>query len=119
MVEFPSPRPFPSLVCQLPVDFRWHLCRMDVSRTWNPPVASSEASTSTAPSFPGLVSSLRPLKRLSTQLADEASLLRRFSYKNKNQHKGCGWWRKVVEVDRVLERVGTELDGLLGEFGME
>lgn len=69
--------------------------------------------------LPGLVSALRPLKRGSAQLAEEALLLRRFTYKNKNQHKGCGWWRKIVEVDRVTERVTTELQALLSEFGIE
>ncbi|KAL8292702.1 hypothetical protein RQP46_001314 [Phenoliferia psychrophenolica] len=68
--------------------------------------------------LPGLVSSLRPLKRLSTNLGEEAALLRRFTYKNKNQHKGCGWWRRIVEVDRAVERVTGEVGGLLGEFGM-
>ena len=70
------------------------------------------------PALPGLVSSLRPLKRLSTNVSEEAALLRRFTYKNKNQHKGCGWWRRVVEVDRAVGRVTAEVDGLLGEFGM-
>lgn len=69
--------------------------------------------------FPGLLAALRPIRRLAAQVADEATLLHRFTYKNKNQHKGCGWWRKVVEADRVVGRLGPELDGLLAEFGVE
>lgn len=90
-----------------------------ISRAYKVTGGSPEQSTSTAPVLAGLVSALRPVKRVSTQLAEESLLLRRFSYKNKNQHKGCGWWRKVIEVDRVMERLGTELEGLLGEFGFE
>lgn len=90
-----------------------------ISRTYRAEKELSEQSTSTAPVLAGLVSALRPVKRISTQLAEESLLLRRFSYKNKNQHKGCGWWRKVIEVDRVMERLGTELEGLLREFGFE
>ncbi|GAA5825709.1 hypothetical protein JCM11251_000344 [Rhodosporidiobolus azoricus] len=71
------------------------------------------------PAFPGLVSSLRPLKRIASQVRDESALLRRFTYKNKNQFKGTGWWRKLVEVDRVTARAVGELGGLLGEFGIE
>lgn len=70
-------------------------------------------------SFPGLLAALRPIRRISSQLADEAVLLRRFTFKNKNQHKGCGWWRKIVEVDRFASRVTEELDGLLLQFGAE
>ncbi|BGP39799.1 hypothetical protein JCM10450v2_003770 [Rhodotorula kratochvilovae] len=69
------------------------------------------------PSFPGLVSSLRPIKRLAAQLADEAALLRRFTYKHKNQHKGHGWWKRVVEIDRTAARALDELHGWLGGFG--
>ncbi|BGP47903.1 hypothetical protein JCM10450v2_003768 [Rhodotorula kratochvilovae] len=69
------------------------------------------------PSFPGLVSSLRPIKRLAAQLADEAALLRRFTYKHKNQHKGHGWWKRVVEIDRTAARAFDELHGWLGGFG--
>ncbi|GAA5906117.1 hypothetical protein JCM6882_003565 [Rhodosporidiobolus microsporus] len=73
----------------------------------------------TPPAFPGLVSSLRPLRRIAAQVADESSLLRRFTYKNKNQFKGTGWWRKLVEVDRVTARAGDELKALLKDFGIE
>ncbi|GAA6056144.1 hypothetical protein JCM3770_006016 [Rhodotorula araucariae] len=69
------------------------------------------------PSFPGLVSSLRPIRRLAAQLADEAALLRRFTYKHKNQHKGHGWWKRVVEIDRSAARALDELDAWLAGFG--
>ncbi|GAA6060089.1 hypothetical protein JCM10212_003050 [Sporobolomyces blumeae] len=71
------------------------------------------------PAFPGLVSALRPLKRLSAQLRDESALLHRFTYKNKNQHKAATWWRKVVEADRVMSRTLGEVDTLLAHFGSE
>lgn len=67
--------------------------------------------------LPGLLSSLRPLHQFTHQIQQESTLLRRFTYKNKNQHKGCGWWRSgIVQVDRVMERVVTELQGLGNEF---
>ena len=69
------------------------------------------------PAFPGLVSSLRPLKRIATQLADEHALLSRFTYKHKNQHKGTGWWRRVVQVDRATARALQEVDAWLAGFG--
>ncbi|GAA5850168.1 hypothetical protein JCM9279_003556 [Rhodotorula babjevae] len=69
------------------------------------------------PAFPGLVSSLRPLKRLAAQLADEHALLSRFTYKHKNQHKGTGWWRRVVHVDRATARALAEVDAWLATFG--
>ncbi|KAM0755065.1 hypothetical protein T439DRAFT_377444 [Meredithblackwellia eburnea MCA 4105] len=72
---------------------------------------------STLHSFPGLVSALRPVRRTTATLKEELALLRRFTYKNKNQHKGSGWWKKVIEVNRCLIRTEEELDGLLGEFG--
>ncbi|KPV75351.1 uncharacterized protein RHOBADRAFT_43856 [Rhodotorula graminis WP1] len=68
------------------------------------------------PAFPGLVSSIRPLKRIAIQLADEHSLLSRFTYKHKNQHKGTGWWRRVVHVDRAAARALAELDAWLAPF---
>ncbi|GAA5928177.1 hypothetical protein JCM10213_005670 [Rhodosporidiobolus nylandii] len=73
----------------------------------------------TPPAFPGLVSSLRPVRRIATQVSDEAQLLRRFTYKNKNQFKGTGWWRKLVEVDRTTSRASDELTAWLREFGLE
>lgn len=85
-----------------------------------PKVDLPTPSTSTLPpALPGLVSSLRPIKRLANQLADEANLLSRFTYKNKNQHKGNGWWRRVVQVDRVIHRLVGELGDLLDQFGVE
>ncbi|GAA5908171.1 hypothetical protein JCM8208_000331 [Rhodotorula glutinis] len=69
------------------------------------------------PAFPGLVSSLRPLKRIAAQLADEHALLSRFTYKHKNQHKGTGWWRSVVHVDRSAARALAEVDAWLATFG--
>ena len=69
--------------------------------------------------LPGLLGAIRPIRRLSSQLTDEANLLRRFTYKNKNQHKGARWWRKIVNVDRVFSRLSEELEGLLLEFGAE
>ncbi|TNY23493.1 hypothetical protein DMC30DRAFT_414178 [Rhodotorula diobovata] len=69
------------------------------------------------PAFPGLVSSVRPLRRLAAQLADETALLRRFTYKHKNQHKGHGWWKRVVQVDRVANRALAEVQGWLADIG--
>ncbi|KAL7337303.1 hypothetical protein BJY59DRAFT_496263 [Rhodotorula toruloides] len=66
------------------------------------------------PAFPGLVSSLRPIRRTTLQLADEAALLRRFTYKHKNQHKGQRWWKRIVEVDRAASRAVEELQAWLG-----
>lgn len=86
-----------------------------IPRHWETPGPTAVTAIA-APLLPGLVSALRPVKRLATQLHEESALLRRFAYKNKNQHKGSGWWRHVIEVDRIIERVGTELEGLLGEF---
>lgn len=91
---------------------------MTLLRVYAPMNASMLTPGAATPALPGLLSSLRPLKRLSTNVADEAALLRRFTYKNKNQHKGCGWWRRIVEVDRAVGRVHAELGGLLGEFGI-
>ncbi|GAA6012917.1 hypothetical protein JCM10207_008376 [Rhodosporidiobolus poonsookiae] len=71
----------------------------------------------TTPAFPGLVSSLRPISRIIQQATDEATLLRRFTYKNKNQFKGTGWWRKLVEVDRTTAKALDELNEWVGEFG--
>ncbi|POY71732.1 hypothetical protein BMF94_5093 [Rhodotorula taiwanensis] len=70
------------------------------------------------PSFPGLVSALRPVRRSAGQLADEAALLRRFMYKHKNQHKGQRWWKRIVEVDRNTSRALDELVRWLAIFGM-
>ena len=85
----------------------------------DPARLSTSDSPRSSDSFPGLLAALRPIRRISTQLADEAVLLRRFTYKNKNQHKGCGWWRKIVEVDRLTSRTKDELEGLLLQFGAE
>ncbi|GAA5970904.1 hypothetical protein JCM11641_004501 [Rhodosporidiobolus odoratus] len=74
---------------------------------------------SAPPAFPGLISSLRPIKRIIPQLSDEAALLRRFTYKNKNQFKGTGWWKKLVEVDRLTAKALDEFKGWLGEFGLQ
>lgn len=95
------------------------LNRLMLARTVSASTGLTKQASSEPLKLPGLVSALRPIKRGSSQLSEEASLLRRFTYKNKNQHKGCGWWRKIVEVDRMIERVGTELQALLGEFGIE
>lgn len=84
-----------------------------------PPSQPRVSTSETRPtSFPGLVSSLRPIKRVSSQLAEEATLLRRFTYKNKNQHKAQGWWKKTVEVDRITGRVTVEIGALLESFGV-
>ncbi|BGP31844.1 hypothetical protein JCM10296v2_003621 [Rhodotorula toruloides] len=77
-----------------------------------------EPSSSAPPAFPGLVSSLRPIRRTTLQLADEAALLRRFTYKHKNQHKGQRWWKRIVEVDRAASRAVDELQGWLGVFSL-
>ncbi|GAA5884652.1 hypothetical protein JCM16303_003699 [Sporobolomyces ruberrimus] len=83
--------------------------------TWT---LDTPASESTGPlSLPGLVSSLRPIKRISTQLNDELNLVHRFSYKNKNQHKASMWWRRVIHVDRTLHRTLGEVESLLAQFG--
>ena len=74
-------------------------------------------TSSSPPSFPGLVSCLRPIKRLILQLSDESSLLHRFSYKNKNQHKASKWWNKLISVDRIMFRLDEELNNLLQGFG--
>ena len=68
--------------------------------------------------LPGLISSLRPIRRTAAQLADEAALLRRFMYKHKNQHKGQRWWKRIVEVDRCASRALEELSRWLAGFGM-
>ena len=68
--------------------------------------------------LPGLISSLRPIRRNAAQLADEAALLRRFMYKHKNQHKGQRWWKRIVEVDRCASRALEELSRWLAGFGM-
>ncbi|SCV72901.1 BQ2448_4 [Microbotryum intermedium] len=88
------------------------------------PIQDSTASTSSstsnsAASLPGLVSSLRPLKRSLPQLQQEGALLRRFCYKNKNQHKANVWWKRVVHVDRIIGRLTDELKSLLVAFGLE
>ncbi|BGP24399.1 hypothetical protein Rt10032_c03g1481 [Rhodotorula toruloides] len=75
-------------------------------------------SSSALPAFPGLVSSLRLVRRQTTALADEAALLRRFTYKHKNQHKGQRWWKRIVEVDRAVSRAVDELQGWLGVFSL-
>lgn len=95
------------------------LCQKMIPRALSVSAELTKPGSTEPLKLPGLVSALRPIKRGSSQLTEEAALLRRFTYKNKNQHKGCGWWRKIVEVDRVVERVGTELQALLGEFGIE
>ncbi|GAA5861910.1 hypothetical protein JCM3774_001347 [Rhodotorula dairenensis] len=76
------------------------------------------AAESAPLALPGLISSLRPIRRMATQLADEAALLRRFMYKHKNQHKGQRWWKRIVEVDRCTSRALAELSGWLTGFGM-
>lgn len=37
--------------------------------------------------------------------ADELQLLRRVYYKNKNQHRGSLFWRRLVEMRRYSERL--------------
>lgn len=76
------------------------------------------ALDSTPLALPGLISSLRPIRRNAAQLADEAALLRRFMYKHKNQHKGQRWWKRIVEVDRCASRALEELSRWLAGFGM-
>ncbi|SCZ99335.1 BZ3500_MvSof-1268-A1-R1_Chr3-1g05954 [Microbotryum saponariae] len=84
------------------------------------PIQDSTASTSlSAASLPGLVSSLRPLKRSLPQLQQEAALLRRFCYKNKNQHKANAWWKRIIHVDRVIGRLTDELKSLLVALGLD
>lgn len=78
----------------------------------------SQPSSSAPPAFPGLVSSLRPIRRIAPQVADEAALLRRFTYKHKNQHKGQRWWKRIVEVDRAASRAVDELQAWLGVFSL-
>lgn len=84
-----------------------------------PPIHLDLPSSSSPPALPGLVSSLRPLKRTLPQLVDEAALLRRFTYKNKNQFKGTQWWRKITEVDRTTARALDELTAALDEWGFK
>lgn len=62
---------------------------------------------------PGLVDAeLKSLKLLSrrlqsslTILGAELQLLRRFYYKNKNQHRGALFWRNVSELQRYLHKL--------------
>lgn len=82
-----------------------------------PTISISLPASSTTPLFPGLVSSLRPIKRLILQLSDESNLVHRFSYKNKNQHKAAKWWNKLERVDRIMHRTLNELNDLLNGFG--
>ena len=56
--------------------------------------------------------SLKDLKLLSRRLhtllnthATELQFLQRLYYKNKNQHRGSLFWRKVVEIRRYSERL--------------
>lgn len=81
-----------------------------ISRTF------SNSSSAKPIEYSGIVGLLKPIKRLRSQIYDEATLLRRFTYKNKNQHKGTGWWRKIIESDRIMSRVLEELDGFLLEL---
>lgn len=69
------------------------------------------------PAFPGLVSSLRPLRRLAPALADECALLRRFTYKHRNQHKGLPWWKRIHNADRSASRALQELSRWLAAVG--
>ncbi|GAA5981916.1 hypothetical protein JCM10908_004665 [Rhodotorula pacifica] len=90
-----------------------------VPRQAQPPAVKLPASfSSIPPALPGLISSLRPIRKNTTQLADEAALLRRFMYKHKNQHKGQRWWKRIVEVDRCASRAWAELSSWLALFGM-
>lgn len=82
-----------------------------------PTISISLPASSTTPLFPGLVSSLRPIKRLILQLSDESNLVHRFSYKNKNQHKAAKWWNKLERVDRIMDRTLNELNTLSNGFG--
>ncbi|GAA5909806.1 uncharacterized protein JCM6883_003099 [Sporobolomyces salmoneus] len=82
-----------------------------------PPAIQIPSSSTATLSLPGLVSSLRPIKRISSQLNDELNLVHRFSYKNKNQHKASVWWKRVIHVDRTLHRTLEEVDSLLSLFG--
>ncbi|KAM0787677.1 hypothetical protein ACM66B_003740 [Microbotryomycetes sp. NB124-2] len=73
---------------------------------------------STGPtSAPGVVSALRPVRRALPVLGKELQLLRRLVYKNKNQHKGSHWWRKVVEVDRITSKTLAVVHSWLDLFG--
>lgn len=83
-----------------------------------PPVVRSTPTDTATLALPGLVSSLRPIKRISAQLEDELNLIHRFSYKNKNQHKSSAWWKKVIHVDRTVHRTLEEVQSLLSRFGL-
>ena len=55
---------------------------------------------------------LKNLKLLNRQLhtlaithATELQILQRLYYKNKNQHRGSLFWRKVIEIRRYSERI--------------
>lgn len=89
------------------------MMRRQYSSTGTPQSPSAAAR----PLLPGLLSALRPVVKLTSQIKEEAQLLSRFTYKNKNQHKACGWWRAgIVQVDRVLDRAVGELEGLGNEL---
>ena len=71
---------------------------------------------------------LKDLKICSRQIhhaldshADEAQLLNRIYYKNKNQHRGALFWRRLVEMRRYSERLDkaiilSTLDGIRTSF---
>ena len=68
-------------------------------------------SSMDASQCPRVDASLKNFKLLSRQLhtlfithATELQVLQRLYYKNKNQHRGSLFWRKVVEVRRYSER---------------
>lgn len=111
--SFSLPPPFLSPLNNLNPRF------LSMIRKDNPSCSLSLPPSSTPPALPGLVSSLRPIKRSLPQLVDEQSLLRRFTYKNKNQFKGTGWWRKIIEADRCTARAVDELSGWVDEWGFK
>ncbi|RIA90700.1 hypothetical protein C1645_822997 [Glomus cerebriforme] len=51
------------------------------------------------------------------ELWDEANILERLYYKNKNQHQRAGYFRKIIEVRKVLKRIKEmEINELMSEF---
>ena len=55
----------------------------------------------------------RRLHTLLNMHATELQILQRLYYKNKNQHRGSLFWRKVVEIRRYSERFGQHKPHIL------
>lgn len=85
----------------------------------NSSISKSTPTTITTTILPGLISSLKPIKKYFLQVKEESLILNRFTYKNKNQYKSNGWWKKLIEVDRNLNRFLIELESFLLEFGIK